>query len=227
MELKFSVQLNEKLYLRDPETSDLGKRIVKNAIVMIYELGLEAFTFKKLAERIQTTEASIYRYFENKHRLLLYIIAWYWNYLEYMVVFNLNNLEDSGTKIQKVIELLVLEFDDTIGALDIDKKALYQIVINESSKVYLIKEVEDLNAEQVFKPYKDLCARIADLMRQYNANYLFPHSLSSTLIETAHSQHFFMEHLPRLTDFGQDKRAENIVVYLSDLVFSTLNANKK
>ena len=38
---------------------------------------VEEFTFRKLAQKINTTEASVYRYFENKHRLLIYILAWY------------------------------------------------------------------------------------------------------------------------------------------------------
>lgn len=40
---------------------------------MIYKTGYEAFTFKKLAEDIGTTEAGIYRYFENKYKLLVYL----------------------------------------------------------------------------------------------------------------------------------------------------------
>ncbi len=110
MELKLSIRLNEKLFLRDPESSDLGRRILKSGIELIHKLGFEAFTFKKLAEEIHTTEASIYRYFENKHRLLLYIVTWYWSYLEYQVVFNINNLLDSETKIRRVLDLLTHEF---------------------------------------------------------------------------------------------------------------------
>ncbi len=92
MELQLRIKMNEKLYLRDPESTELGRRIVKEAIVMIEALGFEEFTFQKLAEAVGTTEASVYRYFENKHRLLVYIIAWYWTWMEYLVVYNINNL---------------------------------------------------------------------------------------------------------------------------------------
>jgi AcrR family transcriptional regulator len=137
MDLKLSIRLNEKLFLRDPESSDLGRRILKFGIELIHKLGFEAFTFKKLAEEIKTTEASIYRYFENKHRLLLYIITWYWSYLEYQVVFTINNIVDSDTKIRAVVDLLSRELDDSLGTLEFNKKALYDIVISESSKAYL------------------------------------------------------------------------------------------
>ncbi|MFY7861276.1 MAG: TetR/AcrR family transcriptional regulator, partial [Chitinophagales bacterium] len=73
--------VNEHLYLKDPESTELGRKLVKNSVEMIYSLGFEQFTFKKLSIDLGTTEATVYRYFENKHRLLLYIINWYWLYL--------------------------------------------------------------------------------------------------------------------------------------------------
>jgi len=88
MDYSLSFKVNEKIYIRDPEGTEMGKQIVKHAIDQIYSLGFEQFTFKKLAAEMGTTEATIYRYFENKHRLLLYILNWYWSYLEYLVVFN-------------------------------------------------------------------------------------------------------------------------------------------
>jgi AcrR family transcriptional regulator len=222
MELKLSLRLNEKLFLRDPESSDLGKRILKSGIELIHKLGFEAFTFKKLAEEIHTTEASIYRYFENKHRLLLYIITWYWSYLEYQVVFNIVNLADSESKIKRVLDLLTKELDDSLGTLDFDKKALFNIVINESSKAYLSKDVDENNTAHLFKPYKDLCARVASLFKEYNNDYLYARSLASTVIEAAHFQNFFAQHLPRLTDVKGKDDLNTVREFLENLVFAAL-----
>ncbi len=226
MELKLSIRLNEKLYLRDPESSELGRRILKSGIELIQKLGFEAFTFKKLAEEIHTTEASIYRYFENKHRLLLYIVTWYWSYLEYQVVFNINNLAEPITKIKRVLHLLTHELDDSLGTVDFDKKALFNIVINESNKAYLSKDVDENNSALLFKPYKDLCARIAALFLEYNPNYKYARSLASTVMESAHFQYFFAQHLPRLTDAkGKDDTA-TIQSFLENMVFAALSAEK-
>ena len=106
MELQLRIKMNEKLFLRDPESTELGRKIVREAVKMIEQLGFEDFTFKKLAEKTGTTEASIYRYFENKHRLLLYIIAWYWAWMEYLVVYQIHNLDNAELRIKKVIALL-------------------------------------------------------------------------------------------------------------------------
>lgn len=222
MQFQIRIQAKERLTLRDPEDTALGRNIVRQGLLLMHKLGYELFTFKKLAEAINTTEASIYRYFENKHRLLLYILTWYWNYLEYLVVFSLQNLNDPEQKIKKVIELLVNELPHEMDQSGLNKNALYQIVIAESSKVYLTREVEEINKNHLFKPYKDLCARVASLFQEYNPAYPYPHSLASTVVETAHFQHFFMRHLPRLTDFSKDENIQIIEAFLNNLVFSAI-----
>jgi len=222
MDLQITFKVNDKIYLRDPESSELGKRIVKSAIDLIYVIGYEQFTFKKLALSIKTTEATIYRYFENKHRLLLYILNWYWSYLEFLVVFKLQNLVDTKTKLKAILQLLTHNLPESTGSLYYNIVYLNQIVISESSKVYLVKEVEEINKEEVFKPYKDLCFNIAEIISAYNADYQYPRSLSSAIIEIAHNQQYFSNFLPKLTDVGQKKDDEFTAHFLDDLLFRIL-----
>ena len=222
MNFQLKVKSNDKLFLRDPESSDLGRNIIRESIVMLNELGFEHFTFKKLAQKIDTTEAGIYRYFENKHKLLVYLITWYWSIMEYSVIYHINNITNTEKKIKKVIDLLSKEITDDVIDSSIDRLAFFQIVVSESNKVYLTKDVESYNKDQAFKPYKDLCKRVAALFIEYNAKYKFPHSLATTLLEMAHSQYFFMQNLPSLTDFGKEKSNEKLVDFLNILVFSNL-----
>ena len=222
MDFQLSFKVNEHIYLRDPESSELGKQIVKNAIDLIYELGFEHFTFKKLATKMSTTEASIYRYFENKHRLLLYILNWYWSYMEFLVDFTIQNIQNPKEKLTKIINLFTQSLPESVGQLDYNKSFLNQIILSESSKVYLIKEVKEINSFQVFKPYKDLCNKISEVMLSLNPTYAYARSLSSTLIETAHSQQYFSKNLPRLTDVANQKEEEFVFNFLSQLVFSAL-----
>lgn len=224
MDFQLSFKVNEHIYLRDPESSELGKQIVKNAIDLIYELGFEHFTFKKLAAKMSTTEASIYRYFENKHRLLLYILNWYWSYMEFLVDFTIQNIQNPKEKLTKIINLLTQSLPESVGQLDYNKSFLNQIVLSESSKVYLIKEVKEINSFQVFKPYKDLCNKISEVMLSLNPSYTYSRSLSSTLIETAHSQQYFSKNLPRLTDVSNEKEEKFVYNFLSQLVFSALKS---
>lgn len=217
-------KMNDKLYIRDPEQSEIGKNIVKSSVKLINKLGFEVFTFKKLAEEISSTEASVYRYFENKHRLLNYIVSWYWHWLDYQVVFNTNNLQDAGEKIKQVNAILTWQLYGHHATDDyFDLEDLHQLVIAEASKVYLTKHVSEDNEQQLFKPYKQLCARISEIFKEYNPDYPYCKSLASTIIEMAHFQDFFMSNLPSLTDFAEKKSLEGIREFLDSLVFSSLN----
>jgi AcrR family transcriptional regulator len=223
MDFKLSFSVNNAIYLRNPESSELGKKIVKQSIDLINQLGFEAFTFKKLAKAVDTTEASVYRYFENKHRLLLYIINWYWHYMDFLMDFHLQNVKDNKKKIQIIIQLLTKELPESTSGLDYNIKLLHEIVLAECSKVYLTKEVEVINRSEVFKPYKDLCAKIALVISSYDQKYPFPKSLSSTLIESAHQQQYFVAFLPRLTDVNKKNNKDFTSRFLENLVFSSLN----
>lgn len=227
MIVQISIPPNLKLSLRDPEASTLGRKIIREGIVLMCDLGYEQFTFKKLAEAIDSTEASIYRYFENKHRLLLYFLTWYWNYVEYQSTVSLQGLHNPEVKIKKIIAILTTGLPNWSDAAGINKTALQEIVIAESSKAYLTKEVDAINREKLFKPYKDLCHHIALVFQEYNPEYPYPHSLASTIIETAQFQPFFMEHLPALTDFGGDRDGAKVAVFLENIAFSALDATRK
>lgn len=222
MKLQLQIKMNDALYLRNPENSELGKNILKHSIQLIYKTGFEVFTFKKLAEDIGTTEAGIYRYFENKHKLLVYLAAWYWGWLEFQISFHTNNIEDPSLRLKRVIKLLATAVEDDEQTIHINESLLHQIIISEGSKAYLTKQVGEDNKQHFFKPYKDLCAVIGNIISECSPEYKYPKSLASTIIEMAHFQNFFMNNLPSLTDFSDTKEESEIIAFLNDLVFSSL-----
>ncbi|MFT5885371.1 MAG: hypothetical protein ACI9IP_001831 [Arcticibacterium sp.] len=224
MEVDFNVKLNSKLFLKDPHSTSLGEQIVQKGLKMLSEIGYEAFTFKKLAKEIPTTEATIYRYFENKHKLLIYLVDWYWAYIEFQVMFSINNILEPKQKILKIINLLVREDNSNSFLSWLDPKDLYYVVIAEGSKTYLSKEVDDNNKEMLYKPYKDLCSMIATVFIEYKSTFKYSHTLASTLIEASHFQYFFMHHLPKLCDFSDSKDPKELENFLESLVFGTMDS---
>lgn len=223
MDWQIQIQLNEKLFVRDPTSSEVGRNIVKHGAIMIEKMGLEEFTFKKLAVKLKTNESSIYRYFENKHRLLVYLVDWYWRWIEYQVVVQTNNIKEPVKKIDVILNILMLKINgDLVGGPEVDKQVLHALVIKEASKSYLTSHVAEDNKLQLFKPYKDLCARIADIFLEINPKYRYARSLTSTILEMAHYQYFFMHNLPRLTDFGLVKDENEIINFLRHLALSAL-----
>ena len=220
---KLQIQLNDSLYLRDPQSSELGQKIVKESIHLIDEIGFEAFTFKKLSIKISSTEASIYRYFENKHRLLIYLIAWYWSYVEYRIAFETHNISSPEEKLRIALKFITKKLEDDNYFSGISESVLQRIVINESDKTFLTKNVDDDNKEGLFRGYKSICMTIASYMHEINPGFKFAHSLTSTCLEAAHHQIFFALHLPRLSDL---KKEEDIYSsnyeFISTIIFNSL-----
>jgi AcrR family transcriptional regulator len=198
------LQMNTNLFLRDPQETELGRKIISSSISMIDEMGFEAFTFKKLATEISSTEASIYRYFENKHRLLVYLIAWYWMWLEYKIDYGTHNIPSAEKRLEIALRLVSEEKLRDPQFPDIDEAALYQIVINESDKTYLTKHVDDDNKEGLFRGYKSLCKKIADIIKEINPDFKYSHALISTMLQASQQQIYYAQHLPSLTEVTSD-----------------------
>ncbi len=213
-------QINSATYLKDPESSDLGRQIVQNAIEMMAEMGYERFTFRKLAGKIGSTEASIYRYFESKQMLLVYLTCWYWRWMQYRLALGISNIPDPKDRLARAIKLLTEPVNEDSAFSHINEMKLSIIIINDSSKSYLHKAVDEINQEGVFMPYKNLVAAISDIVLEINPRFKYPHMLISTVIEGAHHQRFFAEHLPRLTDVveGEDATCE----FYTKMVFKTI-----
>ena len=213
------IHINEKIYIKDPESSDLGKRIVEESISMIYNLGFEKFTFRKLGASIGSNESSVYRYFENKHKLLLYLASWYWGWLEYQLVFSTNNMPDERKKLKAAIEIMTREVKEDSAFSHINEVQLNKIVINEYSKSYLSKEVDGENKEGYFVIYKRLVSRISKMIATVDKKYPYPSSLASTLLEGALHQHFLKEHFTTMTDCDESTTPTE---FFTHLVFNAL-----
>ncbi len=223
MEVNISFSVNKQLFKKNPEESTIGREIISNSIELIHTMGIDAFTFKKLAVKIGHTEATIYRYFENKQMLLLYIVNWYWLYIDFLIEFKIQNLKEPKQKIEEIITILSQNLSETKLTSFYDLGAIFQIINREGNKVYLHTEVKEINKIQLYKPYKDLCKKIASIFRSYNLDYSYSHSLASTLIEISHLQIYFAENLPSLTDVNEKNKHKYTHSFLSDLIFKSLN----
>mgnify|MGYP000058561141 CR=1 FL=1 len=137
--LKINIAVDPTLFIKDPESSELGKKIVGEGIEMINSIGYESFTFKKLGEVIGSNESSIYRYFENKHNLLAYLTMWYWSWMEYRIFVTTLNIDDPKVQLERAIKCLTDEVKEDLEIYQFDEIKLQRIVIIESSKVYFSK----------------------------------------------------------------------------------------
>jgi|SRR3954467_12140718 AcrR family transcriptional regulator len=224
MAVSILIKQTSNLYVRNPEESELGKKIISDSIKLIAKLGFEEFTFKKLAAAIRSTEASIYRYFENKHKLLTYLISWYWAWLEYQIDYKTNNITDPIEKIKIIIKIIAESSSkDDPNSLHIDESLLHKIVVAESAKAYLTKNVDTENKAGLFANYQSLCTCISSIIHEINPKFPYPLAMASNLIETAHEQIFFSQHLPGLSDVPTSKNDySHISKFLELIFFSTV-----
>ena len=211
--------LNNKLSLRDPQNTEFGQKLLSNAIVLLDEIGFEAFTFKKLAFRIKSAEASIYRYFENKHLLLLYLTCWYWEWVNFLIEINTKNIEDPEKRLRIILHTVVNASVESHLTAFINERILHRVIINEGVKSYHIHDVDKENKLGFFLSYKNVVENVAKAICEVNPDFPYCKSLASTLFEMANNQVFFAEHLPRLTDIGKDDKVgqalEEMMAYFS------------
>lgn len=210
----FKIQVNANTYVKDPETSSLGKRIIENSILLIDEIGFESFTFKKLGAKIGSNESSVYRYFDNKHKLLLYLTSWYWSWVEYQLVFSTLNISDSEEQLKRAIEIITKPIQLDSKYAHINEVVLNRIIINEFSKSYLTKEVDEENKEGYFEVYKRLSSRIKDMIIACAPDYTYPSSLASTLMEGSLYQHFLKDHFKSITNCTSDTKHTDFFISL-------------
>lgn len=204
--------LNDKLYIKDPQKSEIGKAIISHSIQLVNDVGFEQLTFRKIAEEMESTEATIYRYFENKFRLLQYLVDWYWASMSFEIGFQLNNITKPEEKLRICLQLLA-GTKSFVHMSPIDLKTLQRIAITEGDKAYLTRSIDSDYRNGLLDPFKNVCGLIAGIVRQINPKYPFAHSLISTAMTTANHQIFFAMHLPMLTDITNDKKNMNEKLY--------------
>lgn len=100
------IEVCSKLYVKNPFSSALGRNIIAESLILIDEIGLENFTFKKLSKVLDTTESSVYRYFENKQKLLLFCISWFWSWLNILIMIQVQNVPDAKEKLKKALYII-------------------------------------------------------------------------------------------------------------------------
>jgi len=214
------INVNPALYLKNPDSSSLGNKIIFQSIQLINELGFESFTFKKLSQKINSPESSIYRYFENKHTLLVYLTSWYWSWTEYRIILATTNIDVPVEKLKKALQILTKEVTVDESFSYVDEVVLHKIIVAESVKAFHTKDIDKENKKGCFESYKKVVNHVANIVLELNPDFEFPTMLISTIVEGAHQQKYFSNHLPMLTNIK--KGTDSISKFYNQLVFKMI-----
>ena len=223
MTVAIQISPNASLYVKDPQVTATGRSILEHAIPLMQELGFEKFTFRKLAVRMGASEITIYRYFENKHKLLLYLLSWYWEWVKYSIVFNTSNITDPKQKLQLAVRTVIDKAKRNPLAEYIDEEKLYELVVEESEKAYHTKQVDEENKEGLFLTMKSLKSELAAIILSIKPDYPFANSLASTILKMSASLRFFALHLPSMSDIQDVSTIDDTLgAYLESLTMAVL-----
>lgn len=217
-----TLTIPENIYIKDPQSSKLGRRILEFSIQIIRQEGLEKFTFKKLADEIGSNESSVYRYFENKHMLMLYLISWYWGWLEYKLVFRINNIECKKKVLKRAI-IAITETpkkDETFGF--INEEELHHIIVQEYAKAFHTIDIDEENKNGYFAIYRRLVERLSNIILDVKPAYDYSLTLANTILQGALMQNFLHEHFKQLSDF-KESDVEPITQFFNHLTFKSLS----
>lgn len=218
--LNITIAINPDLYLKNPDLSDLGKRIISNSIHLIDELGFEKFTFRKLSVKINSPESSIYRYFENKHQLLVYLTSWYWSWIYYRITMAVINIESPKIRLVNAIRILTTDIQEDLTISYVNEVQLNKIIITESVKAIHTKDVDKENEIGCFEAYKRVINKVAEIVLEINPKFQYSHMLITTVIEGAQQQHYYVAHLPSLTDNA--KNEDVISEFYMEMIFKMI-----
>lgn len=223
MSVAIHISPNPSLFIRDPQSTRTGRALLRNAVPLMEKLGFEKFTFRKLASEMGASEITIYRYFENKHRLLLYLLSWYWEWVKYSIQTNIQNVDAAGERLKIAIRTLI-ESDrrDTLVEY-MNEEMLFRLVVEESEKAYHTKYVDQENKEGLFLTLKSLKSLIAAIILEIQPAYPYANSLSSTLLEMSASLRFYARHLPSMSDVSDLSTLDDqLYAYFESLLFSAI-----
>lgn len=222
--IKFS--FSDRLYIKDPQDTKYGKRLLKHSVELMAQIGFEAFTFKKLAIEMKSAEASIYRYFENKHKLLLFLSCWYWEWVHYLIDINTHNIKNPEEQLKLTIHQLLNASIQSPITEYINENLLHKLLIVEGVKAVHNHDVDHENSYGVFKSRKNLIEKIAQIISEINPKFTYAITLSSTMVDMADNQIYYVEHLPRLSSLSNtEDKLFQLEEIINHLAFSSIKSD--
>ena len=198
------VELAPSFYKKNPTSSALGKRIVSSGLDLLNSKGYLHFTFKELAEKTKSTEASIYRYFDSKEQFLAYCSGAYWVQLKHRLGMYTLNIPDSKTYFERTLDVLLNELQDEQYMLLANKDFAR---FRESSRRYGLsilgilsdsKSRDELSADYA-SLMREVYQFIEDAIEKVLPNSGFKDIIASSILSKTHMQSskakFLSEHL--------------------------------
>jgi hypothetical protein len=121
--------------------------------------------------------------------------------------------------------MLISREESNVPISMINQHKLYSIIENEGIKSLLTKNIDTVNQTGAFSNYKEIVSQLSTWIKDISPSFPYPNMLVTTIIEGAHMQHYFAEHLPRLTNTEDNE--DTVKQFYQLLLTTMLNTSKK
>lgn len=195
-----SLVFDKGLYTKDPMSSAIGQEIIRQSVEMISATGLDQFTFKKLAQQLQSTESTVYRYFQNKHQLATYLASYHWSLMEWRIAFATANITNDQTRFENALRELCRWVVDDPESSYINEAKLQHMVITSGFNTFLPLELSKSEKQAYTSSYNHLIRRLSLIVQKSHRLIKHHDALASAIIESVHHQMYLQLHTPHLTD---------------------------
>ncbi len=216
--LPLKITVDEHLFIKDPADTAVGGKLLHCALELIGEDGFENFTFRRLANEAGTTEATVYRYFENKQMLFSYLVAWYWNSLHLQVLIRTRSIRNAEKKIDEIIRLLIQPVAIPGDLYSGREQKLFRIVVHESPRIFAFKTDSTAEVGKArLHAYQRFINVFAAAIQEFRPAYPYPNMLAVAAAESAHLQLLIAEATPELT-LPEMHRKNTLFQFLKTLI---------
>ena len=90
------------------------------------------------------------------------------------MVLGLDGISHGLKKLEKAIEVLTQNVEEDSSFSHVNEVVLNKLIINEYSKSYLVKEVDQENKDGYFTISKRIVSRISKMIQVVDENYPYP-----------------------------------------------------
>lgn len=216
------IKINSGFFIKDPESSEIGKLIVNNSIELIGTIGSVNFSIKKLSVFMKCPESTIYRYFTNKLMIVQYLSSYYWGSLEYQIILQTKNIRSPKDKLKRLISILVGPSFAISGSF-INEDKLQKIIHTE---VFYLNHLrcDNKSKENLYhQSYNRIIDMGADFITSIAPKYVFPHMLIVNVIAGIRQQKYFKQNSQVLS--GKNNAELNLELFFYHMVCHTIQEN--
>lgn len=168
---------NRRKWIKREPTTDLGRRIVRAAVVEFATKGIAGARVAEITRRAGTTDPSFYRYFAGMREAALYIMSeFYWSSLNTRLRHYRQITQDPVRLFETVVEALIQSTEDDPARPWLAESQLFQIVVVQMRNPFLLPD------SMMDSEFRGFLQELEAILRAGQRNGAFRNSLKPALL---------------------------------------------